>query len=110
MASNLHGWQPREDLIIADHYPEGGTELCMSLIPDRTYHAIRKRANLLGVKRAVNRAWVRPDHERVIDRALMGWPVLSSGIQDHNLRMPNMGFGVPSLGIRTERSALRWAA
>lgn len=86
MGSSLQGWQPREDRIIADHYPDGGTAACLSFMPDRTYHAIRRRAHLLGVRKAISRTWVRPHHERVIDAAFMSWaePV--------------------------ERTALRWAA
>jgi len=50
------------------------------------------------------RACVVTPEERMqleIGAAVNGW---------HGPTLPNMGFGLPNVGIRVERSALRWAA
>lgn len=50
MAATWAPWTSREDAIIEAEYPFGGMAHVQPKLPGRTPTAIRKRANLLGVK------------------------------------------------------------
>ena len=81
-------WTAAEDAVIAALYPDGGTEACVPMLPDRTPIAIQARAKRIRVAREVHCSddvdTPIPAHEYTeADYAIREWrgpvlPVLSS--------------------------------
>jgi len=49
-------WTEAEDDLLRQHYPGGGLEAVLPLLPDRSRSAIAQRVNRLGVYREFTRA------------------------------------------------------
>lgn len=42
-------WSKEEDLVLREHYPNGGAKACIALLPGRSANAIHCRASSLGI-------------------------------------------------------------
>ena len=45
----MNYWSKKEDSVLREHYPIGGSLPCIELLPGRVPHAIRRRANRIGL-------------------------------------------------------------
>lgn len=43
-------WTEAEDNVLREHYPNGGSQVCLRYLPTRSKHAIRDRAKVIKVK------------------------------------------------------------
>lgn len=57
-----NGWTPVENDLIRQLYPDGGTDACAKVIPNRTAVAIQNQATKLGIGHSRRKLWT--DEER----------------------------------------------